>query len=293
MDVGNESGTRLLVNKEESYMLRTCWLHKLRSPEVTAYLSSGDVILVPVGATEQHGPHLPLSVDTDWAVAACEGAAELSGVVVAPPIHYGWSPHHMGYAGTVTLGADTLRQVVFDVCASLICHGFHHVVIVNGNRIANLQPLEIAAVQLQNKTGARVAVVDTGLIARTEIKSICEADDGGLEHAGEAETSFAMYRRFSDVDPAAVTSRTVNADSGEFTYPVVLDPSDNRNAVSLFETPSSYRESVGSFGYSGDPTLASPEKGKAMADAISMNLTKFLKEFATLEVAEVNAEVPT
>ena len=60
-------------------MLRTCWLHKLRSPEVTAYLSSGDVILVPVGATEQHGPHLPLSVDTDWAVAACEGAAELSG----------------------------------------------------------------------------------------------------------------------------------------------------------------------------------------------------------------------
>ena len=274
-------------------MLRTCWLHKLRSPEVTAYLSSRDIILVPVGATEQHGPHLPLAVDTDWAVAACEGAAGLCETVVAPPIYYGWSPHHMGYAGTVTLGADTLRQVVLDVCTSLIIHGFHHVVIVNGNRIANLQPLEIAAVQLQNRTGARVAVVDTGLIARSEIKAICEADDGGLEHAGEAETSFAMYRRSKDVDPSAVTSRPVNVDSGEFTYPVVLDPSDNRNAVSLFETPELHRKSHGSSGYRGDPTLASPEKGKAMADAISINLAKFLKEFATLEVADVNAEMPT
>ena len=274
-------------------MLRTCWLHKLRSPEVAAYLSSKDMILVPVGATEQHGPHLPLSVDTDWAVAACEGAAEFSGVVVAPPIQYGWSPHHMDYAGTITLGADTLRQVVFDVCTSLICHGFYHVVIVNGNRIANLQPLEIAAVQLQNKTGARVAVVDTGLIARTEIRSICEADDGGLDHAGEAETSFAMYRRFSDVDSAAVTPRPVNADSGEFTYPIVLDPSDNRNAVSLFETPNQYLKSHGLSGYHGDPTLASPEKGKAMVDAISTNLAKFLKEFASLDIADVNVEVPT
>ena len=105
--------------------------------------------------------------------------------------------------------------------------------------------------------------------------------------------SFAMYRRFSDVDSAAVTPRPVNADSGEFTYPIVLDPSDNRNAVFLFETPNLYRESHGSAGYRGDPTLASPEKGKAMVDAISTNLANFIKEFATLEVAEVNAEVPT
>ena len=85
----------------------------------------------------------------------------------------------------------------------------------------------------------------------------------------------------------------MNVDSGEFTYPVVLDPSDNRNAVSLFETPELHRKSNQSSGYRGDPTLASPEKGKAMVDAISTNLAKFLKEFATLEVADVNAEIPT
>ena len=91
---------------------RSVWLDRLRWPEVEAHLQHDDVALIPIGATEQHGRHLPLLVDTGWAVAACERAARLAGAVVAPALPYGWSPHHMGYPGTVTLGAATLQAAV-------------------------------------------------------------------------------------------------------------------------------------------------------------------------------------
>src|SRR5882762_5419747 len=90
-----------------NFMPRSLWLHELRWPEVAAYLSTDDVVLIPIGATEQHGRHLPLAVDTGWAIGASEIAARKTGVLVAPALHYGWSPHHMGYPGTVTLAADT------------------------------------------------------------------------------------------------------------------------------------------------------------------------------------------
>jgi creatinine amidohydrolase/Fe(II)-dependent formamide hydrolase-like protein len=62
----------------------SCWLHELAWPEVEAHLKGSDLALVPIGATEQHGPHLPLLVDSGWAIAAAEGAALKAGVLAAP-----------------------------------------------------------------------------------------------------------------------------------------------------------------------------------------------------------------
>ena len=275
-------------------MTRTHWLHELRWPEIEAYLEHRDLVLVPIGATEQHGRHLPLLVDTGSAVAACEACAEKTEALIAPPLHFGWSPRHMGYPGSITLGADTLRQVSIDICQSLIHHGFHHVVIVNGNRIANLQPLEIAAVQLQNRTGARVAVADTGLIAREEVKALCEAADGGLKHAGEAESSFALHWKPDHVAMSEARPLSANVQSASrFDSPVEIDPALNRNAVSRFSTPAQHRAATLPHGHVGDPTLASPTKGRAMIEAIARNLASFVEEFQTLEVGEVRCDIPT
>lgn len=274
-------------------MPRTHWLHQLRWPEIETYLATDDLILVPIGATEQHGRHLPLLVDTGWAIAACEQAASKTGVLIAPPLHFGWSPHHMGYAGSITLGADTLRQVTVDICQSLIHHGFHHVVVVNGNRIANLQPLEIAAVQLQNMTGARVAVADTGLIARREIKALCEAADGGLDHAGEAESAFALYWAGPHVDMSEARPAAPNVHSSSaFDYPVELDPGLNGNAASRFSTPAEHRAATLPGGHVGDPTPANADKGQQMASAIGANLAAFIEEFRHSEVVSVESGIP-
>jgi creatinine amidohydrolase len=274
---------------------RSVWLHELRWPEVEAHLASDDVILVPIGATEQHGRHLPLLVDTGWAVASAELAAKRAGALVAPAIPYGWSPHHMGYPGTVTLGAETLRRLAVDIGQSLVHHGFRRLILVNGNRIANLQPLEIAAVELINRTGAHVVVADTGLIARHAVKTLCEAADGGLDHAGEAETSLALFWAGDHVameEAPPVAPRNDAPAVSAFDYPVELDPALNGDAVSRFVTPEAHRAATGPAGSLGDPSAASAEKGRAMVEAIAANLVTLIEEVRRAPVGEVRAEIP-
>src|SRR5262249_46642109 len=149
------------------------WLHEVTWPHIAKYLETRDLVLLPVGATEQHGRHLPLMVDTGWAVAVAELAAKSVGALVAPPIHYGWSPHHLAFPGTVTLRPESLADVIVDVCESLVHHGFKRIILINGNRVANLPPMEIAAAKVRFRSGAFVSIVDVGLVARREVGEIC------------------------------------------------------------------------------------------------------------------------
>ncbi len=276
--------------------LRTVRLHELRWPEVEAHLEDDDVALVPVGATEQHGRHLPLLVDTGWAEAASELAAKRENAVVAPVVPYGWSPHHMGYPGTVTLGAATLQAVIEDIGRSLIHHGFRRLIVVNGNRIANLQPLEIAAVRLTNRTGAYVAVADAGLIAREEVKALCALGGGGLDHAGEAESAFALHWAGPHVAMGEARRGAAPNEGGpassSFAFPVELDPALGGNAASRFATPDEHRRRTAPDGSAGDPTPASAEKGRAMIEAVAANLARLIAEARATDVGDVRAGVP-
>ena len=275
--------------------MRTPWLHELRWPEVAAYLASErDTVLIPIGATEQHGVHLPLAIDTGWAVGASEYAARHCGCLIAPPLHFGWSPHHMGYPGTLTLSADTLKQVCLDLGNSLVVHGFRHLIFVNGNRIANLPPLEIAAVQLQNRTGAQVAVADTGLIARTQIVALCESGGEGLDHAAEAESSFGLFWAGEHVDMSALSAGAPTpTPRPDFDYPIELDPARHGNAVSRFVTPKAHREATAPSGHVGEARTATRSKGRQMIECIGGNLARFVTDFEKEPVTAVTAEVPT
>lgn len=275
-------------------MARTCWLHEMRWPEIEAYLAHDDLVLVPIGATEQHGRHLPMLVDTGWAVAASEGAARQTGAIVAPPLHYGWSPHHMGYPGTITLRADTLRQVAVDVGESLIHHGFRKILFVNGNRIANLPPLEIAIVELKNRTGAWAGIADAGLIAKVEVAGMASAPDGGLEHAAEVETAFALHWAGEHVDLAAASApRSSNAPKrARFAWTIELDPKLAGNSVSYAISPDEHRQATAPDGVNGDPTGATAEAGRRILEALVANLAAFIEQVRRVQVGEVRAAAP-
>ena len=94
-----------------------------------------DLALLPVGATEQHGPHAPLSTDTLNAVAVAEAATDAfeDEVVVAPAIPVGVSEEHREFAGTLWVSPETFRAYVRETVASLAYHGFDRVVVVNGH----------------------------------------------------------------------------------------------------------------------------------------------------------------
>jgi creatinine amidohydrolase len=132
--------------------------------------------------------------DCAWAVDVAQAVADREKVLICPPLFFGWTPHHLSYPGTITLKPETMIQVIVDVCNSLIFHGFKKILILNGHRVANLPPIEIAASRLRNTTKAYVAILDLALIVVEEVRQICESEPGGFGHADEIETSFMLYK---------------------------------------------------------------------------------------------------
>ena len=270
----------------------SCWLHELTWPDIEAHLKGDDVALVPIGATEQHGLHLPLLTDTGWAIAAAEGAAARAGALAVPPLHVGWSPHHLGFPGSLTLRPETLTAVTLDIYESLVVHGFRRIVIVNGNRIANLPPLEIAASKLRHKTGALAVIADVGLIAKEEIDAICQSEPGGLDHAGESETAFMQAWRPDLVDMSKAVTEIPPRGSAFFEA-IEFEPEFYGNSVSVVRLAADKKRGPGSTGVSGDALAATPEKGTAIIEAIVTNLVRLIEELRAQPVGAVKADIPS
>lgn len=166
------------------------WLHEMKWPEVADYLRVRDIALLPVGSTEQHGRHAPLGTDTFIAARLAEDAAKKTSVICAPPLHFGWSPHHMVLPGTISVEASILQDLVFNEIKSLAAHSFRNFIVVNGHRITNLPWLQIAAERAQRELGVRVAIFDPAYMQK-EIAS--ELGFGPVGHAEELETSQMLF----------------------------------------------------------------------------------------------------
>ena len=169
------------------------WLQDLTWEEVDAHLEQDRVTLLPFVSTEQHGPAGVLGVDTYVATGIAEDAAARTGALCAPPMWFGDSPHHMAFAGTITLRTETLMAVARDVCSSLARHGFDRMVLINGHKGANLPALGSAVRALHEESLPHVifAVADPLHLARSVAPEIKETNE---HHGGELELSQVMYR---------------------------------------------------------------------------------------------------
>jgi len=255
------------------------WIQELKWPEIADYLEQSDIALIPVGATEQHGPHLPLYVDTGWAVGMAEGVAERTNSLIAPPVHYGWGPHHMAYPGTITLRSDTLQQLCLDIGESLIYHGFKRLVFINGNRAANLPPMETAASKLRFLTGAFVAVADAGLIAKSAVRAVCDSPDGGLGHAGESETAYTLYRNPDLVDMSLAVNSVKHQGRFGLSHKPFEPPWDGET-VYVPRTDADMRSSTeATQGIAGSASFATREKGERIHGILSDALVDFIETY--------------
>jgi len=168
------------------------WLHEMRWPEVKEYLEERNIILLPIGSTEQHGRHGPLGTDSFVAIQLAEDASKEADVISAPPLFFGWSPHHMILPGTISIEPSVLISFLFEEIRSLSVHGFKNFVVINGHRITNLPWMQIAAQKAQSELGVRVVIFDPAYMSK-EIAS--ELGFGPIGHAEEAEISQMLYIR--------------------------------------------------------------------------------------------------
>jgi mycofactocin precursor peptide peptidase len=203
----------------------------LTSAEAGERAAGGAFLVVPVASTEQHGPHLPLSTDTDLAVALCAGLARAwPGAVIAPPLAYGSSGEHQDFPGTLSIGQDALELVLVELCRSATC--------------------TFPGVLLVSTHGGNAAVVrraERRLRAESRDVRAWLASWAGDAHAGRTETSLQL----------ALAPGRVRLDRAE--------PGNTRPIAELMPAlrTSSVR-AVSANGVLGDPAGASAAEGNTL-----------------------------
>ena len=185
--------------------------------EVEQALTHTDMVVIPVGSNEQHGPHLPLGTDIFAALETCKLLAQRTDILVAPVVLAGVSEHHMGFPGTITLSPETLEAVIIDTASSLIRHGFKKLMILNGH--GGNTPALRAAVEKINQTTSATAVLldDLKLPERAAAPGTGGAPAAGAKpaapaldwHAGVGETSLMLYLTPSFVDMSRAEQPTL------------------------------------------------------------------------------------
>ena len=168
-------------------------IERLTWQQVAERITEGvDAVLIPIGTTEQHGPHMPLDTDCFIARSLAVRAAELAeaeglSVLVAPTLNVTLSWYHMQFPGSMRLSTTTFLQVFREVCDSLVHHGFENLLAVNGHG-GNIAALTVAINHYFETTARRVFLVQWWDLASDALADV----EGPLIHAEEAETSLAL-----------------------------------------------------------------------------------------------------
>jgi len=241
--------------------------------ETVAGIASRSTLILPVGATEQHGPHLPLCVDAFMAERVAEAGAsraEASGsepVVVAPVLPIGSSHHHLPYAGTLSLRSRTLSAVLADVIASGVAGGFRRLLILNGH--GGNEDVTHQAV--------RDAVLEHSIVAAAASywtlawDALCaEAERHGIGplpgHAGSFETSLMLHLAPDLVGDAAQVDDPL---TGDGVHPLAQAVVERHGWVRLLG------------GRTDGPAPATAAAGEQFFELVVSALASFLTRFSS------------
>lgn len=247
-------------------MASVLW-QELTAEELREKAASDAVVVLPVASMEQHGPHLPVGVDTILCGGVCKLAAERAGdvdVVVAPTLWCGMAEHHMAFGGTFTFDIPTYRAVLLALLKSIERHGFHRVVIVNGHG-GNIAALAAFLPDFARETSLQVRATTYFLLAQEAMAPFMQEQVSVL-HACEVETSMMMALAPEMVRHERLPEAfgMLGADLTALTRPTVGRYQPFRQ---MTET-----------GVIGDARKATPEKGNAFLEASAEALAKLLGE---------------
>jgi creatinine amidohydrolase len=236
-------------------------LAELTWPQIAELVAAGEELcLLPVGATEQHGPHLPVATDTEIAEAVCREASRRTGVPLLPTL---WATssqaHTTAWPGTLSLPPRRLVDIVVELSRWVHASGFARLLVLNGH-VGNAAPLRVAVDEIRARGDLR-----TGLLSWYELTPEIAAEvtaDAVDWHAHAAETSLMLHLRPELVDMTQVRD----------------DPDRTEGLVFSYTVAETSRE-----GLTGKPSSASAEQGARLFEAVVAALVE------RIETARVEA----
>jgi creatinine amidohydrolase len=249
-------------------------LQDLTSPEVKSLDFDKVIVLFPTGSFEQHGPHLPLTTDTDIVSALAQAIerAMPDRVLLLPTLWPGLSTHHMHFPGTMDVPQMLYIQLITELGKSIVNMGAKKVFILNGHG-GNDTPLRAALRELKTAVPhTRFVFASYWTLAAKTLRDVRESEMGGMGHACEMETSVMLY----------LHPDRVHLDRAVRDGPAHSDPyrqADMQLARPVFFV-NEFHE-VTNIGVMGHPDLASAEKGKRFFDGIVRDVSAFVQHFLT------------
>jgi creatinine amidohydrolase len=247
----------------------TVFLGEMTNPEVEAFLRDHDTVIVPVGSTEQHGPHAPLATDTVIPVEVARRVAPEVGAVVAPAIGYSLSYPHAGFTGVVHVRIPTFMALVEDLCASFAAIGFRRIVFLNGH-YDNTYAIAYACASAAERMPAGVRAFPLNYWDGMTPEEAAEFFDpsNGL-HANKGETAAVLA-----IDPGLVDMQRANVEFPPF--PEVTNPAPVHTAF-FFSAPGSVHRATHS-GTWGDAREATPEFGERYLACVVRSTIRLLDD---------------
>lgn len=236
------------------------------------------IVLIPLGALEQHGNQAPLGTDdiiaqamTEYLTRALEAEDPDFPMLIFPVIPVGLSTEHKNFCGSITLKPDTYYHLLYDICASLAHHGFKKLalLICHGG---NAPIAQVLSRELRSELGISPFLLTSGAFGHPDVKATVSEGNIWDFHGGEMETSMVMA-----VDPSLVKSETSEAGiPTAFKDNQALKPYGN---VSIGWVSEDWKTADGKpIGIGGDPSGATAEKGRIILETSAKVLVPGLKE---------------
>ena len=233
-----------------------CRMSYMTQMEVAEAIAAKKAVIIPTGATEAHGPHMPTDTDTHQVEHIAWLLAQRIGALVAPPLAYGISKTFEFFPGTISLSIPTYQLMLFEIGSALVKQGFEHIIILNGNRpngTANDAVARHLVDELDTAHAIKVSAVSYWEPGAAKVNAMRKSVIGGMGHGCEFETGFQLATR-----PHLVKmDRLKGAKYGPVGWDLVAPTNPTRTYM---KRP---RPQAGHAAIFGDPTVATAEGGKA------------------------------
>lgn len=276
----DEGMYKMLNERYQGMAFEKKFFPRLTTEEVKHLKKDDALIVLPIGAVEQHGPHLPIYTDTligeGVLIEAFELLDESDNIWMLPPIPYGKSTEHLTRSGTISLSSATLYAFVMDIAKSIQQSGFKKLLLFNTHG-GNHDLLNMVARDIRVETGMMVFRLNPSSEKTNSLISEKEQQYG--IHGGDVETSMVLSFKSNWVDMEKSTREFVHL------------PEETKH---LYLKGSSYFawviDDISHSGVAGDATKASVEKGTLINKSVAETVVDALREMARFDIESIKSE---
>jgi creatinine amidohydrolase len=268
-------------------------LEHMTWPEAKEAFERTSVVVIPIGSTEQHGPHMPVGTDFLVAQELARRVGERANVIVTPTIPIGYAKYHTTFPGTLSVSEDTLTHALMEICDDLLKYGMTHLLFVNGHG-GNMRSIVRCGAMLRQRC------VPMAVACWWEMTQVVNPEWLAIGHGDYIETSavLAIDDTLPNMDIARIPDNKHMSDTIALHTPHHAEFKGGALTVNLITADITDTGDMLEYGltaaanYDTPPTAATKEMGNTILDGLADYLAEFVEEFRKVTLPRLEEMKP-